>query len=401
LWSMARQTETLTNGLEIRLQANNLLSNLMAVVFVGLLVKGEASDRWLDRSPDFLQELDRQVRPDGGHEERSPMYHSLLLENVLDLLNLCRSEGVDAPIGLAEGLGEAAARMLSALDVMTHVDGRIALFADSAFEMSAPPLALRDYAARLGVSVSTSAGSRLLPQTGYLRLHNGSFDLIASVAGPSPAHQPGHAHCDALAFELSAGGHRLVTDTGVFEYRAGPRRDLARKTSSHATFAFDGTEQAELWSAHRVGGRPVVALVGWDEMGSAEATCRGWRRHAPLHRRFFAVEDRSVSITDCVEGAFKEVRFSLPIDPAWQVELSSSRARATRTSRDVDGYDADDADDADVVDIDLPDRFEWTLERCFYYPTFGTEVERFVLVGVAAGAKSDWGEATTRFRWIE
>jgi len=389
LRSMARQVETLANGLEIRLQANHLLSNLMAVVFVGLLLGGEAGDRWLSRSRRLLQELDRQVRPDGGHEERSPMYHSLLLENVLDLLNLCRSAGSRAPAGFEEALGEVAQRMLAALEVMTHADGQIALFCDSAFAIAAPPVTLRGYAGRLGLPLSTSSDSRLLPLTGYLRLRKGDFDLIASVAGPSPAHQPGHAHCDALAFELSVCGQRLVTDTGVFEYRPGERRDRARRTSSHATLVFDRREQAELWSAHRVGGRPTVELAGWDESGSAEATCRGWSRHAPLHRRFFAVEEQSVSITDCVEGAFEEIRFSLPIDPAWQVELASSRARATRISQEAERF---------VVEIDLSRRFEWTLERGFYYPTFGSEVERFVLVGVATGAKSNWGEATTSFR---
>lgn len=390
LSSIASQAETLSHGLEIRLQANHLLANLMAVVFVGLLLERDASEAWLGRSQALVSELDAQVRPDGGHEERSPMYHSLLLENVLDLLNLCGAEAARPPSGLEEALRETASRMLTSLEVMTHVDGRIALFADSAFDIAASPATLRDYAARLDVSVPTSASSRHLAQTGYFRLRSRTFDLIASVAAPSPAHQPGHAHCDALAFELSAGGHRLVTDTGLFEYRPGPRRDLARSTTSHSTFAFDGDEQAELWAAHRIGGRPVVALTGWDETGSAEATCRGWSPRAPLHRRFFSVEEESVSIVDRVEGAFNEVRFSIPIDPAWDVELASSRARAVRRSEDRAGC---------IVEIELPDCFEWALERRFYYPTFGCEVERPVLVGVAAGAGSHWGAATTRFHW--
>ena len=388
LRSMSDQVETLMHGLEFRLQANHLLSNLISVVFGGLLLDASPSGTWRGRADALLRELDAQIRPDGGHEERSPMYHSLLLENLLDLLNLCLAEPARAPAGLVDGLREAASRMLSALELWTHADGRIALFADSAFDIAAEPDLLREYASRLGVSSSAGIRSGILPQSGYLRLRAGAYDLIASVAGPAPAHQPGHAHCDALAFELSVAGKRVVTDAGLFEYQPGPRRDRARSTASHSTLQFDGEEQAEIWAAHRVGGRPVVELTAWDESGSAEATCRGWSPNVPLHRRFFSVETDAVTIVDRVEGPCREVRFCLPIEPAWRVELSEGRARVTRESENAASC---------TVEIELSNVFEWTVERQPYYPTFGREVDRFVLVGV--GPRCD--EATTRIRCID
>src|SRR2546429_6431909 len=36
------------------------------------------------------RELEEQILPDGGHFERSPMYHAIVLEDVLDLLHLVR-----------------------------------------------------------------------------------------------------------------------------------------------------------------------------------------------------------------------------------------------------------------------------------------------------------------------
>lgn len=387
LGSMADQLETLAQGLEVRLQANHLLSNLIGVVFGGLLLDGSSSASWREEADALLRELDVQVRPDGGHEERSPMYHSLLLENLLDLLNLCMAEPARAPAGLVDGLRETASKMLGALDLWTHQDGRIALFADSAFDVAAEPGLLRTYAERLGIDPAASSDSGVLPQTGYLRLRAGAFDLIASVAGPSPAHQPGHAHCDALSFELSVAGERFVTDAGLFEYLPGPRRDRARATASHSTLQIDGKEQAEIWAAHRIGGRPEVELTGWDEAGSAEATCRGWSRGAPLHRRFFSVTSEAVTITDRVEGPSREVRICLPIDPGWRVELAPGRARATRESEG--GMTL-------IVEIDLAKDFDWTLERQPYYPTFGCEVERSALVGIGAGCD----EAITRIRHV-
>jgi len=36
----------------------------------------------------LARELREQILPDGGHFERSPMYHAILLKDVLDLLHL-------------------------------------------------------------------------------------------------------------------------------------------------------------------------------------------------------------------------------------------------------------------------------------------------------------------------
>jgi hypothetical protein len=36
-------------------------------------------------------EIGEQILPDGGHFERSPMYHAMILEDCLDLLNICAS----------------------------------------------------------------------------------------------------------------------------------------------------------------------------------------------------------------------------------------------------------------------------------------------------------------------
>ena len=53
------------------------------------------------------RELDEQILADGGHFERSPMYHSMILEDCLDLLNvihahdesqLCHAQCCDAAI---------------------------------------------------------------------------------------------------------------------------------------------------------------------------------------------------------------------------------------------------------------------------------------------------------------
>lgn len=385
--SLASQVETLSQHLEVRLQGNHLFTNLAAVVFGGLLLTGREAERWLSHTDAFRAELRDQIHPDGAHEERSPMYHSLLLEQVLDLLNLTRAARQRAPAGLASALEDAAGRMCGALEIWTHPDGEIALFGDAAFDVASPPGRLADYATALGVPVQGPEQRDLLDRGGYARLADDRWHLIASVGGPGPDHQPGHAHCDALAFELSLSGRRIVTDTGVFEYVPGPDRDLARATRSHATLEIGGREQAEIFSAHRVGGRPRVRMLDFEPGAAFEAACHGWSTPDIGHHRRFELADGGLDIHDRLEGPRAPVRFALPLAPGLDARLTGDLGRPRRLLVAVEGG---------KLQVDLPGgtAVDWDLEPRDYFPSFGRRERRWCLVG----ASEDFRTGVWRFR---
>jgi uncharacterized heparinase superfamily protein len=376
--SLARQAATLAANLETHLLANHYLSNLLAVALAAILFEGELAHELRRRAVPLGGELAGQILSDGGHCERSPMYHSLLLESVLDLL----CAGGDVLEGaLAEALRETASRMLGALRVWTHPDGEIALFGDAALGIAQPPGTLESYAAALGVAPRGPVRPGFLDVAGYARLEQGPFTLIASLAGPMPAHQPGHAHCDALAFELSVAGERLVTDTGVFEYVPGPRRDLARSTRAHATLEVGRREQAELWAAHRVGGRPEVRCLEWVPGRRVEADCAGWSTPDTRHRRVFEIRDGILEIRDALEGIQRPVRFGLPLAPGVGVAFEGSRAQLRLRG----GLG---------LELELPAGVAWRVAEAPYFPEFGRSLERPVLVGDADAFRA----GTWRFR---
>lgn len=379
--SLARQAATLASRLETHILANHYLSNLLAVVLAGVLFEGEAAARFRRCAGELGHELAEEVLGDGAHFERSPMYHSLLLESLLDLLNVggAGEDGPDAELG--EALHDGASRMLGALRVWTHPDGEIALFADSAFGIAQPPGRLEGYAAALGVTPRDPARPGVLDAGGYARLAGGPFTLIASLAGPMPAYQPGHAHCDALAFELSVGRERVVTDTGVFEYEPGARRDLARSTRAHSTLEVGGRDQAELWAAHRVGGRPRVACLAAEPARRIEATCAGWATPDTLHRRVFELREGALEIHDTLTGRPRPVRLALPLAPGLRVALDGRLARVSLR-------------DGAVLAIELPEGVAWRVDAGPYYPEFGHEIERPVIAGEAGQLRA----GTWRFR---
>ncbi len=303
------------------------------------------------------------------------MYHSLLLENLLDVLNLMRVRESRAPASLAEELEATVPRALGALSVWRHPDGEIALLGDSALGIAQPPDALVEYGRRIGLQPLGADSRGLLADAGFARLEAGPFSLVASFGEPSPPHQPGHAHCDALSFELACAGERVVCDTGVHSYVPGHRRDLARATRSHATIEIAGAEQSEIWAAHRIGGRVRADRVAFDPEGFLEATCASWSTGDTLHRRRFSLENGVLEIRDSVEGTPRSVRLALPFAPGLEPRLMHEQEGGTEAHMRLAG--------GGHLRVVLPIEANWRLDRSPYYPEFGVEEDRACLVGEA------------------
>ena len=92
LHSLAIQTRWLRRRLEWHLMGNHLIANAKALIFAGVFFKGKEADEWLKTGLGILDtQIAEQVLVDGGHFELSPMYHSIILEDILDLLNVAQT----------------------------------------------------------------------------------------------------------------------------------------------------------------------------------------------------------------------------------------------------------------------------------------------------------------------
>lgn len=310
------QARVLATSLELDLRGNHLLENLRALVVVSMVVPTEEAAGWGRRAWDILRrELDEQVRPDGGHFERCPGYHVLVLQHLLDIVRW----GRDAGCGTPEWLRGHVRRMLGFLRWMRTPDGRIPLLKDSTYDacppvdqvlwegalllgeasclvpgMSAPGWRLQAlYGEGVGVGASSAdaaSGVCWMPQSGYFRAGDGMGDfLVVDFGAACPDYLPGHAHADMFTFELWSGGVPWVVDSGVYEYTEGPWRDHFRSTSAHNTVEVNGTNQSDVYGAFRVGRRARVcgaesgeSVGGWS---IAQAYHDGYGHLGVWHRR--------------------------------------------------------------------------------------------------------------------
>jgi len=312
--SLATQLAGLETRLEYHLLANHLLKNGKALFFGGVYFNGPQATRWRELGLAILtREADEQILPDGGHFERSPMYHCIVLEDYLDVLNLARSNPGLVPEQAERVLASAAERACQFLAAITAGDGQIPLFNDAAFGIAPEPAELLAYGQRLGVApegAPTAAPTRIfLPDTGYFGYRDGGGSFIIDCGPVGPDYQPGHAHCDTLSYELCVDGQRVVVDTGVLDYEVGPTRQEVRGTAAHNTVQVDAAEQSEIWGAFRVArrARPLRAELGpWKgERLEFQGAHDGYRRLPGrlLHERRVAVErGRSWSVFDLISG---------------------------------------------------------------------------------------------------
>jgi hypothetical protein len=130
---------------------------------------------------------------------------------------------------------------------------------------------------------------------------------VADAGDPCPDELPAHAHADALSFELSVSGQRMIVDAGMFEYQAGIWRDFMRGTAAHNTIMVDGQDQSEVWSSFRVGRRARVTARYWAEQEGVrvlEADHDGYQATLGVrHRRWIArIDQRFFVVSDLLEG---------------------------------------------------------------------------------------------------
>lgn len=326
--SMAVQARWLAHRLEYQILGNHLLTNAKALVHAGLYFEGPEADRWYRRGIKIIdRQLREQVLADGGHFELSTMYHALVLEDLLDLINLLRAYGREP----GDEWQTAVARMRRWLLAMSHPDGDIAFFNDAAFGVAAVPEELEAYATRLGLGPPPPLAAPLavLGDSGYVRVAFGPAFIICDCAAVGPQYLPGHAHADSLSFELSLAGQRVFVNSGVSEYGDRPERQRQRGTAAHNTVVVNGQNSSEIWGAFRVARRARARLCQATvaETAIVEGCHDGYTRlpGRVRHRRRWTLDRHSLRIEDLLSGDFRHAEARFHLHPSIDVRCNAQQ----------------------------------------------------------------------------
>jgi uncharacterized heparinase superfamily protein len=432
--SLAAQVRFLGKRLEWHLLGNHLFVNAKALVIAGLYFEGEEADAWRERGWRILRaEIPEQILSDGGQFERSPMYHALAVEDMLDLLNAMQAHPDVCAAADERRVTERIGAMRAFLSAVCHPDGEVAFFNDSAQGVAPTRAELEGYAVRLGLPVQVerglpvqdrggASGSCGLPvqvvglqPSGFVRMDVPSHGMAAIMdVGPvGPDYLPGHAHADTLSFELSVGGQRVLVNSGVSQYGLGCERLRQRGTAAHNTVTLDGTDSSEVWGGFRVARRALASLLRADacderaagELGRVgavvEAQHDGFLRlaHGGMHRRTWRLHELSGLPVQFAADAGLPVQARLGLTVQDWLE---SRGVVESHWHFAPGIELEVLDGGRILAaMGLGFRFRfaaegavWRVARSTYHPRFGVSVPNWKAIALFEGAV-----ATVRIEW--
>jgi len=318
--SLASQTRFLSQNLEYHLLGNHLFANAKALIFSGLYFQGSEADEWYQTGLKILnKELPEQVLSDGGNFELSPMYHSIFLEDLLDLINIHQAYDKNQPANIVT----KATQMLKWLESMSHPDGEISFFNDSTLGVAPTLGELVNYAKRLDIEHKSAnlSGLTYFQESGYIRLDKKDLVVMADVAKIGPDYIPGHGHADVLSFEMSLFGERLIVNSGISTYKIGLERQKQRGTLAHSTITIDVTDSSEVWNGFRVAKRAKVFDIKNAKVADNfkfSACHDGYKglKGRVIHCREWSASENLLEIVDKITGSNEHnITSVLPLHP--------------------------------------------------------------------------------------
>lgn len=302
--SMHEQYEFLSRHLEKDILGNHYFEDLKTLVLCALFFDDSSTLRTALKA--FKAECKEEILPDGMHFELSPMYHKLIFEGVIRVVVALKAKGIDdcEINGYLRPMLDVAWSLEEGLD-------RIPLFNDAGNNVAKSLQALVS-ACKVHFDIDPEYKSRFTDSGFYIFKQKG-WKLIVDAGNPGPAYIPGHAHCDAMSFELFKDGKPMIVNCGTYAYQC-KERSFFRSTSAHNTVMINNAEQSQCWGAFRMAKRSKVNVVSASEK-SIVIGLIDWRGQRV--KRTIQIE-KTLKVTD-ESGGNKLTAF---IHPIYEIDMA-------------------------------------------------------------------------------
>ncbi|WP_142593744.1 heparinase II/III family protein [Pseudorhizobium endolithicum] len=235
------------------------------------------------------RELERQILPDGGHVSRNPR---AILDLLLDLLPL-RQTYINLGHDIPSKLIPAIDRMYPALRFFRHQDGDLALFNGATSTSASELISVLRYDETAGKPFKS------LPHMNYHRLAAGGTVLLIDTGKSLSPELSQRAHAGCLAFEMSAGRHRFIVNSGAPKFAPREYRQLARSTAAHSAVTLNDTSssrvvRSRVCSTSILAGIEEVEAERWED-----AYGNDWLRgiHDGYRRIFGYLHEREIGLS--------------------------------------------------------------------------------------------------------
>ena len=328
--SLGNQSEKLFNNIEWHLYGNHLIANAKALIYAGIYFKSNYSQKWKKRGIELLKnQLNEQILKDGGHFEKSPMYHSIILEDILDIINILENEKNQEISEFRDQLVNYVKKMISWLFLMSYPKDQLAFFNDTTDEIAPKFSEILRYAKRLAIKCDLPKSQNFtlnyLKESGFIIVNDKIFKIILDVGSIGPNYIPGHAHADTLSFEMCFKNQKFIVNSGISTYRVSKERLYERGTSAHNTVTVNNENSSDVWSSFRVGRKAKIVRVSLNKSKqkyNIQASHDGYSKilSTNLHERKWLIQKKSLEINDIITNKSKKSIANFILHPCVKIE---------------------------------------------------------------------------------
>ncbi|WP_223592349.1 alginate lyase family protein [Neobacillus bataviensis] len=320
--SIYLQYKYLQTNLEKDVLGNHYFENIKALI-IGSVFFDEVNVKNKFKK-ELLKQLKEQILKDGMHFELSPMYHKIILEDLIKITFWLNDEEI---------YHELISYIQKMVDVTYSLEsnfGKTPAFNDSANGVS------KNFKCLLKVCnkyFRINPQNISLKKSGFYIVEDQSRKLIFDTGDICPSYLPAHGHCDALSFELSINGSPLFVNSGTFQYENGQWRNFFRSTKAHNTVSISELEQSQFWGSFRIAKRikkvrrKQFIYKGIQFYAGAYVSYLGVE-----HKRFIGyLDEDTVIVLDFVNSKIGEnVNSYLHFAPKTKVDLKNTIALANK-----------------------------------------------------------------------
>lgn len=261
--SLYNQLLYLNDNLEYHLLGNHYFANIKALIFGCLYFDTKKTNKILIKIlPNFANELKNQILNDGGHAEFSPMYHAIILEDIIDIISLFKFYKFDPGKQIKDLLFKKSYLMINWLNLLTHPSGQYCKFNDSTEDIAQSFFSLKKYYKKVckknfyNINVNNH-----LKETGYFTHRRKDIFFSTNIGNSSVEYLSGHTHSDTFSFEFSYKNNIFFTNGGISTYKSGFIREFERSSANHNTVIVDKRNSSEVWKSFRLARRPVLGSL--------------------------------------------------------------------------------------------------------------------------------------------
>ena len=282
--NIMKQIRHLYRVIDFQPSGSSKITAAKGLIYAGICL--EESKNYLKKGMNCLEkEIKKQILTDGGHLDRNPSIHILVLKDLIDI----RASITAANLKIPKILQTTINKMAPIVSLVRHSNGRLSLFnaSNEGDEALIEKISARSSALNKKIFSAKSFG--------FEKIDKNKTAFILDVGTPTKGTVGAIPHAGSLSFEMSHGKEKIITNCGSFGSMNKKWGLAQRSTAAHSTLCLENTNSSAMRPNGSLGNRIAkVKNFRNDQKNFTTISCQ----HDGYLEKFGIIHNRHITLTN-------------------------------------------------------------------------------------------------------